>query len=117
MLPQCNGDLFTGYVPGPGNPGSWPPIGLPSLNRQGPALEGVTCRECGDTLNLQYSFLIKLAFFEDVEKKMRLKSPKLHTPGKVSTCQTPTQKSGNPDTSNPNLTQHMAEVGARVSLL
>ena len=43
--------------------------------------------------------------FKDVEKKVGLKSPKLHTPGKVGTCPPPLQKSGNLDTSNHNLTQ------------
>ena len=36
--------------------------------------------------------------FKDVEKKMELKSPKLHTPGEVGTCHPPLQKSGNLDT-------------------
>ena len=39
----------------------WAPIGLPSLRGEGWLWMGVTCREWGDTLNLQYSFLIKLA--------------------------------------------------------
>ena len=41
-------------------------------------LEEVTCRGWGP--HLQYSFLINFFFFEDVEKKVGLKSPKLHTP-------------------------------------
>ena len=41
----------------------------------------------------------------DVEKKTELKSPKLHTSRKTSTCQAPLQKCRNLDTSNPNLTQ------------
>ena len=60
------------------------------LTSGGLALEEITCRGWGP--HLQYSFLIKLAslsgksvimasfFFEDVEKKVGLKSPKLHTP-------------------------------------
>ena len=56
-------------------------------------LEEITCRGWGP--HLQYSFLIKLAslsgkyalffLFKDVEKKMELKSPKLHTPGGIRT--------------------------------
>ena len=74
------------------------------LTSGGLTLEEITCRGWGP--HLQYSFLINFFFlFKDVEKKMELKSPKLHTPGEVGTCHPPLQKSGNLDTSSPNLTQ------------
>ena len=62
--------------------------------------------EWGDTLQPTVLLLINFfCLFKDVEKKVELKSPKLHTPGEVGTCRPPLQKSGNLDTSNPNLTQ------------
>ena len=80
--PQCNGGLFTRGVPCPGNPGNWAPFGLPSLRGKDQLQIGVTCRECGDALNLQYSFLIKLAslysfffFVYGCEEKNRTKKP------------------------------------------
>ena len=61
------------------------------LTSGGLALEGVTCRGWGP--HLQYSFLINFFFFffffflfMDVEKKIELKSPKLHTQGPPGTA-------------------------------
>ena len=48
------------------------------LTSGGLALEEITCGGWGP--HLQYSFLINFLFFEDVEKKVGLRSPKLHTP-------------------------------------
>ena len=97
MPPQCNEGLFTGRLADPQSLKDGRQLACPPLTSGGLALEGVTCRECGDALNLQYSFLIKLAslsgksgtFFllMDVEKKIGLKGPKLHTQGPPSTCQ------------------------------
>ena len=58
---------------------------------------------------------VALFFFKDVEKKVRVKSPKLHTPGKVGTCPPPSKNAGISileTTTSPN---HVAEAGARVS--
>ena len=59
--PQCNGGLFTWRLAGPQSPKDGRQMACPPLTSGGLALKGVTCRECGDALNLQYSFLIKLA--------------------------------------------------------
>ena len=57
-------------------------------------------------------------FFEDVEKKVRLKSPKLHTPRKVGTCHlSPSKSAGISILQTPTSPNHVAEVGARVSSL
>ena len=56
--PQCNGGFFTRRLV---ESQRWAPIGLPSLGKwRSSSGRG---RECGDALNLQYSFLINF-FFE-----------------------------------------------------
>ena len=52
------------------------------LTSGGLALEEVTCGGPTPTVLLldQFFFLISVFFLEDVEKKVELKSPKLHTP-------------------------------------
>ena len=62
-LPQCNGGLFAQRLVDPQGPKDGHQLACPPLTSGGLALEGVTCRECGDALNLQYSFLINFLFF------------------------------------------------------
>ena len=54
--PQCNGSLFTRRLADPQSPKDGRQLTCPHLTSGGLALEGVTCWECGDALNLQYSF-------------------------------------------------------------
>ena len=106
MPPQCSGGLFTQRLADPQSPKDGCQLACPPLTSGGLALEGVTCRECRDALDLQCSFFLDQFFFVyGCGEKTELKSPKLHTPRKPSTCQAPLQKCGNLDTSNPNLTQ------------
>ena len=53
--------------------------------------------------------------FKDVEKKVRLKGPKLHTPGRVGTCPPPSKNAGISMLQTPTSPSHVAEAGARVS--
>ena len=59
--PQCNGGLFTRRLVDPQSPKDGSQLACPQLTGGGLALGGVTCRECGDALNLQHSFFINLA--------------------------------------------------------
>ena len=61
MPPQCNGGLFTRRLADPQGPRDGCQLACPPLTSGGLALGEVTCWECGDALNLQYSFFIKLA--------------------------------------------------------
>ena len=64
-----------------------------------------------------FFFFFFLFLFKDVEKKMELKSPKLHTPREVGTCHPPPHKNlGISILRTPTSPNHVAEAGARVSL-
>ena len=75
MPPQCDGGLFTRRLVDPQSPKDGHQLACPPLTSGGLALEGVTCRECGDTLNLQYSFLINFCFCLWMWRKNRTKKP------------------------------------------
>ena len=87
-VPTVQWRSWTG-VAGPGNPGGAANVAR-SLNGWGLALGEITCGGWGP--HLQYSFLINFFFFfffflfMDVEKKIELKSPKLHTQGPPGTA-------------------------------
>ena len=50
-----------------------------------------------------------------MKKNLELKSPKLHTPGKVGTCHPPIQNTGTSILQTPTSPNHVAEAEARVS--
>ena len=85
--PQCNGAMNqSSQLRNSGKKGPMQPAPLTS---GGLALQEITCRGWGP--HLQYSFLINFFFFflfMDVENKIELKSPKLHTQGPPGTART-----------------------------